>query len=412
MEKLVLGIDLGSSGVRIAVLDSFANIVHSKSANYRKNLTDAGDWLSNSYELIKAIPEKIRLNLIAVAIDGTSGTLLACDRNGNPIGPALSYSESFSRWLPYLKEFAPKDSPAASSSGSLARAFELIDRHGANLILRHQADWISGWILNDWRWGEESNNLKLGWDLDKKKWLETISQQCWSNALPIVKPSGTILGTINKRRAEILGLPINLKIVAGTTDANASVIAANPKDGDGVTILGTSLVLKRFTKNPINNPVLSCHRVCGRWLCGGASNAGAGILRRFFNDDLLIELSRQIDPEKNSGIKLLPLPSKGDRFPIDDPSLEPVLEPRPVSDSLYLHALLEGIAIIEARGWEKLIELGVPAPKRIISIGGGASNPQWRRLRERILGYPIVSSKRPTAAGAAHLALEAIAKNL
>mgnify|MGYP001998936560 CR=1 FL=1 len=63
----------------------------------------------------------------------------------------------------------------------------------------------------------------------------------------------------------------------------------------------------------------------GRWLCGGASNAGGKVLRMFFNDMELKELSRQINPEKDSGLNLLPLPAKGERFPIDDPNLEPIL---------------------------------------------------------------------------------------
>ena len=45
--------------------------------------------------------------------------------------------------------------------------------------------------------------------------------------------------------------------------------------------------------------------------------------------------------------------------------------PRPVSDSLYLHALLEGLAKIELKGWEKLKELTGTLPSRIVTIGGG-----------------------------------------
>ena len=47
---------------------------------------------------------------------------------------------------------------------------------------------------------------------------------------------------------------------------------------------------------------------------------------------------------------------------MDDPTLEPVLEPRPISDAWYLHGLLEGLAEIEARGdsarWEPTTATG------------------------------------------------------
>ena len=199
------------------------------------------------------------------------------------------------------------------------------------------------------------------------------------------------------------------QVVAGTTDSNAAVLAADPGPDDGVTVLGTTLVMKRFTATPIHGPGVTRHRVGGRWLCGGASNAGGGVLRRFFADDLLKELSRQIDPDTDSGLTLRPLPGPGERFPVDDPTLEPILEPRPISDALYLHGLLEGLAEIEGQGWRRLVDLGAPAPKRVISLGGGARNPQWRRLRERRLGLPVVSCVQPPAAGVARLALNAIA---
>ena len=93
---------------------------------------------------------------------------------------------------------------------------------------------------------------------------------------------------------------------------------------------------------------------------------------------------------------------------MDDPDLQPVMEPRPVSDALYLHGLLEGLAEIEAKGWARLTELGADPPTRVVSLGGGARNPQWRRIRERRIGLPVVSCSTPPAAGVARLALQAV----
>ena len=144
------------------------------------------------------------------------------------------------------------------------------------------------------------------------------------------------------------------------------------------------------------------------WICGGASNAGGNVLRQFFSDQILKELSQQIDPEMDSGLQLRPMPFKGERFPINDPNLEPILEPRPISDSLFLHGIFEGLARIESQSWKKLIKLGAIPPTRIITIGGGAKNPQWKRIRERITGYPIQTCKSIPASGTAQIALKAI----
>ena len=167
-------------------------------------------------------------------------------------------------------------------------------------------------------------------------------------------------------------------------------------------------MLKQFSTIPLAGPGISAHRVAGRWLVGGASNAGAGVLRQFFSDALLVELSRQIDPRSSSGLTLRPLPRPGERFPVDDPNLPPILEPRPISDALYLQGLLEGLAEIEAQGWAALQRLGAEPIQRVISLGGGARNPQWRLIRQRILGVPVLNRPHCTAAlGMARLALSA-----
>ena len=408
MAPLVLGIDLGTSGVRVAVLDAQGALQHSASASYERGLSHAEDWRAACQGLIRAIPEQLKRQLKAIAVDGTSGTLLACSSDGNPLGEALIYSQACPEQAHRLSTLVPATSLAASSSGSLARALRLLEQIPDLDLLRHQADWINGWLLHDWRWGEEGNNLRLGWNLQSEGWDGSVDQQPWVSALPRVRASGTRLGLIDAERALELGLPPGLQVVAGTTDSNAAALAANPGADDGITVLGTTLVMKRFTRQPLIGPGITSHRVGGRWLCGGASNAGCGVLRRFFTDNQLQELSRQIDPESSSELQYRPLPGPGERFPVDDPELQPLLEPRPVSDALFLQGLLEGLARIEAQGWARLQELGAPRPKRVISLGGGARNPQWRRLRERRLGCPVLSCNQPPAAGVARLALFAL----
>ena len=408
MPQPVLGIDLGSSGVRVAVLDAEGVLVHNASVDYESEPNKPDDWLLGVRTLVRAVPDQIRNQLGAVAVDGTSGTLVPCNHVGIPLADALLYNDACPEFAADLRELIPEGGPAGSSSGSLARAMRLIHRHGPTILLRHQADWISGWLLSDWRWGEEGNNLRLGWDLDRDRWHRSVEALPWFEALPMIRPSGERLGRIATEKAGDLGLPLNLQVIAGTTDSNAAVLAANPKPDDGITVLGTTLVMKRFTDVPITAAGVTRHRVGGRWLCGGASNAGAGVLRRFFSDEQLVELSRQIDPDTRSGLSFRPLNSIGERFPVDDPLLKPVLGPRPVSDALYLHGLLEGLTEIEARGWQRLSELGALRPSRVISLGGGARNPQWRRMRARKLGCPVVSCSAPPAAGVAQLARQGL----
>ena len=417
MSPLALGLDLGSSGLRLALVESTpeggTRLLSEESIPYPRPFADPRGWREGLALLVARLDPAQRERVEAIAIAGTSGTLLRCQPTGalldGDVGLSLPYHLSCPEQAEAAQALAGDPaSPAASASGSLARALRLLASAEPPLLLRHQADWLMGWLLGDWRWGEEGNNLRLGWDLRRQAWSGAIAAQPWASALPRICPSGAVLGILNPEVAAELHLPESCRVVAGSTDANAGVLAADPLEGDGITVLGTTLVLKQFVEAPISAPGVSCHRVDGRWLLGGASNAGAGILRRFFRDDQIGELSRQIDPRRPSGLDLLPLPARGERFPIDDPLLEPRLEPRPVSDALYLQALLEGLTSLEVRGWQRLKELGAPPLKRVITLGGGARNPQWRLLRQQALGVPVL--RRPglsAALGMARLALRA-----
>ena len=407
---IFLGIDLGSSGVKIAIIKSNKELIYFEEMNYLSGLESINNWSKCCEKLIQNIPISLKKNISACSVDGTSGTLLACDRNGTPYGQALPFNIIFNEYKESINSLFPNQENALYDKNSLSRALKLVELYGREILLRHQADWIVGWLMNNWTFGEEGNNLRLGWDLTNKKWPYNYERLTWFKSLPKVISSGHIIGNISREKSNLLGLSKDTLIVAGTTDANAAVIASGADLSDGITILGSTIVVKSFVNKPIKYDGITNHRIAGRWLTGGASNAGGKILRKYFNNDELIELSKQINPHKDSGLKFIPLTQKGERFPVNDPNLEPILKPRPISDCLFLHGILEGLARIETEGWLKLIKLGVTTPKRIITIGGGSKNPQWRIIRERYIKIPIKNSNKPPAYGTAIIAMDAIKK--
>ncbi|WP_269624275.1 FGGY-family carbohydrate kinase [Prochlorococcus marinus] len=406
--SLVLGIDLGTSGVRIAIINTKKKLLFTSSSRYSKGLEISEDWTNSLKTLIQEIPKDLKEKLVSCAVAGTSGTLLACKKNGAPLGKALPYFLSCSEYSFEIEKLFRNDCAGSSISGSVGRALRLLALYGHEIILRHQADWISGWLINNWEYGEEGNNIRMGWEISNSSWPENFKNLKWLKCLPKIIPSGEIMGIICTKKANELNLPKDLQVIAGTTDSNAGVLATFPKKNDGVTILGSTIVIKKFVNNALSGKGISNHRLLGNWLSGGASNAGAAILLDLFNLEYIEELSKQINPNKSTGLNLLPLSNQGERFPIDDPNLKPILEPRPVSDSLYLHALFEGLAKIEARGWQKLNKLGADLPSQIITIGGGAKNITWKKIREREIGIPIKICNSPPAAGVASIALQGL----
>ncbi len=401
------GLDFGSSGARISIIDKSKEIIFEDSCIYNYEFKNPEGWINSCIKLFEGIPIKIKIHLSRLSISGTSGTLVPCGSNGNNLGDSIPYNEACITNSKKLKLIAGGDKFLNNPYSSLAKAIKLIDIYGDDIILRHQADWISGWFLNDWSFGEEGNNVKLGWNIENKTWPESFESFSLTKSIPVIKESGSILGKINRSISNLLGTSENLLLICGTTDSNAAFLAAQVKENEGLTVLGTTIVIKKIIKKTFSYPGITMHRVNGNWICGGSSNAGCGVLSRFFSDLEIKELSQQINPRKQTTLNYLPLNSIGERFPTNDPYLKPIIKPRPVSDALFLHGLLEGLAKIELKGWQKLKNLSGYFPKKIITIGGGSNNPQWKSIREKTLKLPIINSNKTTSFGSALIALRA-----
>lgn len=297
---------------------------------------------------------------------------------------------------------SPETTAARGATSGLARAVQFAALGPARVV--HQADWIAGQFCGFWV-SDENNALKTGYDPVAGVWPDWVGTVIDRNLLPAVVAPGTAVGPVRKNA---FSLPTDCTVVAGTTDGCASFLATGASEaGDGVSALGTTLTIKLLSDSPIFAPAygIYSHKVLGLWLAGGASNTGGNVLFSAFPDTNLDALSAEIDPESDTGLSYYPLSRPGERFPINDPDLAPVMEPRPSSDPEHLKAIFEGIAGIEALAYSRLVDLGAPVLRSVRTVGGGARNPVWTRIRERRLGVPMTAPLSGEAAyGAALLA--------
>jgi sugar (pentulose or hexulose) kinase len=350
--------------------------------------------------------------LCALAVDGTSGTLLAVDGDGAPLGPALMYNDPVDdpAIVAAVEAAAPATSAAHGPTSGLAKLIALQDTLGVVCVI-HQADWISGRFSGRFDVSDENNALKTGYDPIARTWPSWISSTpARLSLLPKVLEPGSPIGTVGSAAAEAFGLRRDLVVVAGTTDGCASFLATGAADpGDAVTALGSTLTLKLLSDAPLFAPQygLYSHRIGDVWLAGGASNTGGAVLAHYFSAEAIAALSAGIDASSESGLDYYPLLKPGERFPINDPRYAPRLEPRPADDARFLQGLLEGIAGIEALGYRRLAELGGPELRSIRSVGGGAKNPAFTAIRQRRHAVPFLpAASEEAAAGAARLALK------
>jgi D-ribulokinase len=425
MSDLVLGIDVGTSGVRVAAINQTARVVafaaSTMPAALRHNdriTQDSAVWGAGLDDVMMRLASIVDLaRVCAIAVDGTSGTLVAVDSCGVPVTAGSLYNDhADDQSIAAVERAAPAHAAVHGATSPLARAMRLLRAGGVTKIL-HQADWIAGQFSGRFDVSDESNSLKTGYDPVARAWPDWIAATgVEPSHLPAVVPAGTIVGQVSAAAARRFGVPIRAVVVAGSTDGCAAFLATGAgKPGDAVTSLGSTLVLKLASERPLFAPEygLYSHRIGDIWLAGGASNTGGAVLAQFFTAEEIRDTSRRIDPGTPSGLDYYPLPAKGERFPVNDPALQPQMTPRPDDDSVFLQALFEGIAKIEALGYRRLTELGGPQLTSVTTVGGGAANEVWSRIRATALGVPIlVSGSDEAAVGVARLAWRALGARL
>jgi xylulokinase len=405
-----LGIDFGTTGARAMVIDDDGEIL--ARCRYDFHGEQSGPlWRTALFELISQIPFALRNMLSAISINGTSSTVLLCDAAGEPLSAPLLYNDARAgKEAKALTQLAPPDHVAATPASGLAKLlwFSQQPEFSSAASFMHQADWLAFLLHGKPGISDYHNALKSGGD------PETLDYPAWVRALPvsallprIVEP-GTTIGLLSSRIAHHFALPRDCVVRAGTTDSIAAFIAAGAMlPGEAVTSLGSSLVLKLLSERRVESTQhgIYSHRFGNLWLTGGASNSGGAVLRSFFDDAGLQKLSQRIDPQQPSGLDYYPLLQPGERFPFNDPAYLPRLTPRPDDDTRFLHGLLEGIARIEAHGYQLLQELGATPLLSVRSAGGGAVNPVFSAIRARQLQVPLQTAHHGEAAyGSALLA--------
>ena len=435
-DTIGIGVDVGTSGVRAVALHADGTpLARAAEALPAPVCTadggveqDPRDWWHALTRVLQRLAAESTISgqRCALCLDGTSATVLLAAPDGRPLGRALMYNDRRATQAAALvAAAAPADAAALGVGSSLAKALHLlggseIDHRPFRVL--HQADWLTGRLLGSVGDSDWNNALKLGYDPRAERWPDWLAAlPLPATALPRVHAPGTPLGVIAPEAAAATSLHAGTLICAGTTDSTAAVLATGAADiGDAVTSLGSTLVLKVIAEEPISAPEYGVysHRLpraggdarSALWLAGGASNSGGAVLRAHFDDAALERLSTKIDPDRPSGLDYYPLPAPGERFPVHDPKLTPRLTPRPADDARFLHGLLEGISRIERDGYRLLARLGAPAPRRVLSIGGGATNATWTAMRRRLLGCEVLRADGEAAAGAARLALRAWAR--
>jgi sugar (pentulose or hexulose) kinase len=427
MAPYFIGIDIGTQGARVVLIDAKGSVISSAEQVFPLNDQSREEqspaaWWEACYRslsgLLKEAAKAVVGDIKAIAVTSTSGTVIPLDQNNVPLHPAIMYSDKRSVKQAEMctnaaLKYHNSGYTAFNFSSGLAKMvwFQETYPAKADKIARwiHAADFVTGMLSNIWGITDYTNAFKSGYDVSTYEWPEYLYNQLalkkeW---LPKVVPSGTVIGTISKDMARDFGLPEDVKITAGITDGCASQIASgaiNP--GEWNTTIGTTMVIKGVTKNEVLDPLgrLYSHRhPAGYWMPGGASNTGADWVTNEFGDDLanLNVQARQLMPTHHIAY---PLRQEGERFPFIAPQAMG-FEPEELTRAERFTANMEGVAYLERYAYEMIEHLFGEKVNAVYTAGGASNSDTWLIIRSNVLKKPIYKMKHVSGAvGAAVLA--------
>ena len=210
MHGFVIGLDLGTSGVRAVAVDASGKILALGSATLPATKATGArreqspeDWWNGCRTALDELSLKLDLSAArAIAVDATSGTILPVDNHNRPLAAARMYDDADTGDLAAkIKTLAPRESAAHGATSPAARALEWAKLPRLHCII-HQADWINGCLgATNWQ-TDENNALKTGYDPVSRSWPDWLRDFGLSpGLLPEVVPVGTPIGHVSAQAA-------------------------------------------------------------------------------------------------------------------------------------------------------------------------------------------------------------------
>lgn len=414
MKEFVIGIDVGTQGSRVALIEANGTIVASISIPFKLTAASREEqapemWWEHTLAALHKIRKQLTKHISpqairAIATTSTSGTVIPIDQEGHPLHPALMYSDGRSmEEATYCQNLARQHVShgftAFNTSSGLSKILWFSKNYPekAARVYKwiHAADFITGKLCGNFDLTDYTNALKTGYDVHAYEWPAYLDQVVSKQQLPTVVPSGTVVGKLQTSLAQALQIP-EIEVVVGLTDGCASQMASGAiKPGDWNTTIGTTMVIKGVTEQYIADPTnnIYCHRhPDGFWMPGGASNTGADWVSLDFNKEELPRLNQQSANLIPTPFLAWPLKQVGERFPFVAPQARG-FAPQGLSKEAYYAVNMEGVAYIERYAYEQIEQLSSETVAAVFTAGGASNSDTWLRIRSSVLNKPIYKCK-------------------
>lgn len=423
MIPALLGVDAGTSSVKVVAIDLEGRRLADRSAPYPTATDGAGAeqdardwWRAFRSALADVLPG---LDVQAVAITSQAPTFVPVDGRGEPTGPALTWLDRrAAEDAAFIGDVAPNSRNGADPFFGTAKLRWLPVHRPESFAAAAAVLSTNGYLIRRLTGAsaldETTASLMQGFDESLGDFPPALRDAVPALALlpPIVR-AVDLVGTVTADAAEATGLRAGTPVVAGGIDAIGSALEAGVlAPGDPlVDMTGFSSVTMLAVPRGTAVPGFIHSRHCVPdvdLLITAQVTAGATI-------DWINRLNPSIDLRAAEQILARPRPGRvtmvpslaGERTPTWNAAARGVIagiDLRTDGTDLML-AAMEGNALSLARDVDALRAAGFPVD-RLISTGGGASSDAWLQIKADVLGIPVLrpASGHGAAQGAAMLA--------
>ncbi len=438
MSGILIGIDIGTSAVKVVAIDSDDATVRAQASRCYPcssprpgwSEQDPEDWWRGTCESLREITDAIgHARVLGVSFSGqmhgsvllAEQTLAAEGRHPIDLRPAILWND---------QRTGAQCAHIEARAGSRRSLVERVGNAALPGFTLPKLLWLREYEPKIWRrtrmlllpkdavrfrlTGRASTDVgdasgTLLFDVARRCWASEM-QACFdisSELLPEVVEACAPAGRISDWAARQTGLPPGTPVFAGSGDNMASAAGVGVvRTGTALSVLGTSGVLYTHTDRPrcdLKGPG-RLHAMCapdgdektsGQWCVTGCMLSAAGCLQwardRLFPD---VSFARLMDearavPAGAGGLCFCPWLT-GERCPHPDPEARGAwigLSRRHTRGHL-VRAILEGVCFGMAQILDLQRALGVRID-RLRLAGGGAKDPLWRQLQADVFGCPV-----------------------
>lgn len=430
-----IGIDLGTSAVKLLLMDEEGTVKKTVSREYPISFPKPGwseqnpeDWYEQTKdglrELISDIDKK---EVEGIGFGGQMHGLVVLDKDDKVIRPTILWNDGrTAEETEYLNGQIGKDKLSGYTgniafAGFTAPKILWMKRHEPENFSRISKimlpkDYIAYRLTGVHCSDPSDASGTLLFDVKNKRWSKEMLEICDvdEEQLPTVYESFEVVGTIKEEVAEEFGLRKDVKVVAGAGDnAAAAVGTGTVGEGRCNVSLGTSGTIFISSESfgvDKNNALHSFAHADGNYHLMGVVLSAASCNKWWMEE--ILKTSDFAGEQKNiknlgkNRVYFLPY-LMGERSPHNDPNARGAfigMSMETTREDMTL-AMMEGVAFAIRDSYEIAKSLGINV-ERTKMCGGGAKSPLWRKILANVLNLKvdILSAEEGPALGGAMLA--------